>query len=115
VLHAYEGVKNLMRFYGHLQEPVKRIDPVRAHGPRVVSALNLEAYVPAPRDGIWEPSVELGESVEQGAPIGFLHDFTDYQGRPLEVRANRSGVLIMMHSPATCHRGVTLYVIAQDV
>jgi predicted deacylase len=115
VLHAYEGVKNLLRHYGHLQERVRRIDPNRDGEPRLVSAPDLEAYVPAPRDGIWEPSVDLGAPVSEGAVIGYLHDFSDYDRSPLEIRANRQGVLIMMHAPAACSRGVTLYVIARDL
>jgi predicted deacylase len=115
VLHAYEGVKNILRRYGHQQEPVRRIDPNRAGEPRLVSAPDLEAYVPAPRDGIWEPSIDLGAPVSEGTVIGFLHDFSDYDRGPLEVRARRHGVLIMMHAPAACSRGVTLYVIAQDL
>jgi predicted deacylase len=114
VVHAYEGVKNLLRRYGHLSEPVKRINPA-SHGPRLVSARDLEAYVPAPRDGIWEPAVDLGEPVSKGAVIGYLHDFADYSQKPLEITAYRQGIVIMMHAPATCRRGVTLYVIARDI
>ncbi|HEY7210698.1 MAG TPA: succinylglutamate desuccinylase/aspartoacylase family protein [Bryobacteraceae bacterium] len=115
VLHAYEGVKNLLRRYGLLDEPVRRIDPARATEPRLVAAPHLASYVPAPRDGIWEPAVDLGESTTEGALIGYLHDFSDYVAGPVEVRAQRSGVVIMMHAPAACSRGVTLYVIAQDI
>jgi predicted deacylase len=115
VLHAYEGVKNLLRHYGHLQKPVKRIDPARSGEPRLVSALDLEAYFPAPHDAIWEPAVDLGESVSEATVIGRLHDFSDYEEKPLEIRAPVPGVVIMMHSPAVCRRGVTLYVIGRDV
>ena len=115
VRHAYEGVKNLLRSYGHLAESVQRIDPSRAQDPRLVSAIDLEAYVPAPRDGIWEPAVGLGESVEAGSTVGYLHDFAEHASAPFEIKAGRTGVVIMLHSPATCVRGVTLYVIARDV
>ena len=115
VRHAYEGVKNLMRAYGHLAEPVQPIDPRRSHQPRLVSATDLEAYVPAPRDGIWEPTVELGEAVDAGSTIGYLHDFASYDTAPLEIKTGQAGFVIMMHSPATCVRGVTLYVVAQSV
>lgn len=114
VQHAYEGVLNLMRAHGHLAEPVKKIDPNRVQPPRLVSATDLHAYVPAPRDGIWESRVELGQDVREGALIGYLHDFSNYDASPLEIRAERAGVLMMMHAPATCAKGVTLYVIAQD-
>lgn len=115
ILHAYEGVKNLMRHYGHLNEPVTRIDPARNSYPRLISAEHLNAYVPAPREGIWEPAVDLGQSICEGDVIGFLHDFSDFERAPLKIKSQSQGFVIMMHAPATCSRGVTLYVIAQDV
>ena len=114
VLHAYEGVKNLLRHYGHLEEPVQRLNSASSHGPRLVAARHLDAYVPAPRDGIWEPAVDLGSTVALNRVIGYLHDFSDYEDAPLEIRSSRAGVVIMMHAPATTHRGVTLYVVAED-
>jgi N2-acetyl-L-2,4-diaminobutanoate deacetylase len=115
VRHAFEGVKNLLRFYGHLAEPVQGIAIERGSQPTLVSALDLEAYVPAPRDGIWEPAVELGERVAAGTTIGYLHDFADFGEKPLEIRSTRGGFVIMMHAPASCARGLTLYVVAQQV
>ena len=115
VRHAYHGVSNLLRAHGHLEGPVQRIDPARAHDPRLVSATDLEAYVPAPRDGIWEPMLEPGEAIEAGSTVGYLHDFAEHDATPLEIKATRAGVVIMLHSPASCVRGVTLYVVARDV
>ncbi len=115
VLHAYEGIKNLLRHYGHLDEPVQRIRGAGANGPRLVSARHLDAYVPAPRDGIWEPAVELGASVAENTVIGYLHDFAEYDRDPLEIRSSRAGVVMMMHAPALTSRGVTLYVVADDI
>ena len=115
VQHAYEGVKNVLRAHGHLAEPVQRIDTSRANPPRLVSAIELDAYVPAPCDGIWEPLVEPGDEVNLGSTIGFLHDFAVYDAAPLEIKAKHVGIVIMLHAPAHCVRGVTLYVIARDV
>lgn len=114
-LHAYEGVKNVLRHYGMLPDPVARIDHSRPNPPRIVAAENLEDYVPSPRDCIWEPLVQLGSEVRQGDLLGRLHDFDDHSSPPLKVIANRSGVLVMMHLGAVCEKGETLYVIAQDV
>jgi predicted deacylase len=115
VRHAYEGVKNLLRFYGHLAEPIVKIASKRAAEPQLVSATDLEAYQPAPCDGIWEPAVDLGDTVTAGTTIGYIHDFSNHSAPPLEIRANKKGILIMMHAPAACARGVTLYVIASPV
>ncbi len=115
VRHAFEGMMNLMRRYGHLPGDVQRIDTERDGVPRVVSALDLGAYVPALRDGIWEPAVDLGDSVQKGDAIGYLHDFAEISHSPMKVQADRDGVVVMMHAPASCLRGVTLFVIAEEV
>lgn len=114
-LHAYEGIKNVLRHYCMLSGAVVKIDASRPSPPRIVTAENLEDYVPSPRDGIWEPLVQLGSEVHQGALLGRLHDFDDHSSAPVEVIAHRAGVLVMMHLGAVCSKGDTLYVVAQDI
>lgn len=113
--HAYEGIKNVLRRYGLLPGEIVKIDPSRPKPPRFVQAINLEDYVPSPRDGIWEPTVELGADVKQGDLLGRLHDFSDHSSLPLEIRAHRSGVASVLHFAAQCKKGLTLYVICDDV
>jgi predicted deacylase len=114
VLHAFEGVRNVMRHYGLLPGPVVKIDPLRPSQPRLLDARNLNDYVPCPRDGVWEPVVTLGQEVEAGQLLGRLHDFSDHSASAQELRAHRAGVLLMMNGTAMCQKGVTLFVIAQD-
>lgn len=114
VRHACEGVKNLLRQSGQLTGAVVKISESR-RGPVLVSAPDLESYVPCPRGGIWEPHVDLGQDVANGELIGFLHDFGDHSTSPLRITASRAGFVIMMHAPARCDKGATLYVIAQPV
>ncbi|HLJ14160.1 MAG TPA: succinylglutamate desuccinylase/aspartoacylase family protein [Bryobacteraceae bacterium] len=113
--HAYEGIKNVLRHYGILPGDIVRIDPERPAAPRFMNAANLDDYIPAPCAGIWEPAVDLGADIEEGQILGYLHDFADHSSTPLEMRAHRSGVLLMMHFPARTEKGVTLYVIAREV
>lgn len=114
VRHAYEGVRNLLVRYGFMDGTIMKVDPRRTTEPRIVSAVNLEDYVPCPRSGIWESHVDLGQDVCEGDLIGYLHDFADHSAEPLEIRAPRSGVVIMMHAPAVSSKGVTLFTLAQD-
>ncbi len=114
-LHAYEGVKNVLRHYGILPDAIVKIDRNRPSPPRIVGAENLEDYVPSPRDGIWEPLIQLGSEVRHGDLLGRLHNFDDHSSAPFDVLATRSGVLVMMHLGAICNKGDTLYVVAQDV
>lgn len=114
VLHGYEGIRNVLKFYGMLSGEIVKIDPLRPSAPRLVDARNLEDYLPCPRHGIWEPLVDLGDEVKEGQLVGRLHDFSDHNAEPLELRAHRDGILIMMCATASCQQGVTLYVIARD-
>ena len=115
VLHAYEGIKNVLRHYGILTGDVVKVDPTRAAAPRFIQAVDLEDYVPCPRNGVWEPAAELGIDVRAGDLLGRLHDFWDHSSDPLEIRAHRAGVVAMLHFAAQCKKGLTLYVIAQEV
>src|SRR3954454_24807344 len=113
VLHAVAGIENVLRGYGMLSGLIAKIDPAREHPPLLVDARNLEDYVPCPRNGIWEPLVDLGDEVHEGQLIGRLHEFSDYSGAPMELRAHRSGWMIMMCGTAQCQQGTTLFVIAR--
>jgi predicted deacylase len=44
-----------------------------------------------------------------------LHDFSDHGGPAIEIRAGRSGYVIMMHLSARPQQGQTLYVVAERV
>ena len=114
VLHAFEGVRNVLKFYGMLSGEILKIDQTRLLPPRVVDARNLEDYIPCPRPGIWEPLVDLGDEVKCGQLVGRLHDFSDHTAEPLDLKAHQDGVLIMMCAAASCQQGLTLYVIARD-
>ena len=78
VRHAYEGTLNVLRHYGLLDGEIRKIRPAGAPSPQLVRADKLQAYVPCPRDGVWEPQVDLGAAVEAGDVIGRLHDFSDH-------------------------------------
>ena len=114
VLHAYEGIRNVLRHYGMLAGGIARIDAARTAPVRYIDARNLADYIPCPRDGIWESVAEPGADVREGQLLGRLHDFADQGSAPLEIRAHRAGVLAMMHLPAHCAKGTTLFVIAVD-
>lgn len=115
VRHAYEGILNVLRHYGLLSGAVRTLRPAGAAPQRLVAAPELSSYVPCPRDGVWAPLVELGEPVSTGDLIGHLHDFSDHSQPPVEIRAARSGFLMMMHGSARPLKGQTLYVIAEEV
>lgn len=113
--HVYIGVQNVLRHYQLLDGAAERIDLERATPPRFVQAPSLDDYKPCPRTGVWEPVLEPGADVRAGDLVGRLHDFESYPTNSLDVRAHRDGVLIASYRGARCERGLTLFVIAQDV
>ena len=115
VRHAFEGIRNVLRHYRMLEGEIARIATDRETPPRMVQAPHLTDYIPAPCTGIWEPAVAPGDDVGAGDLIGRLHDFANHSSAPLEVRAHKAGVIIAMYFAAVCHKGLTLYVIGEDV
>ena len=57
----------------------------------------------------------VGIDVNKGDLLGRLHDFSDHSSKPVEIRAHCSGALTMLFFGAVCRKGLTLYVIGQDV
>ncbi len=115
VTHAYEGILNVLRHYGVLDGEIRKIRPAGAPEPKLIKADELHYYFPCPRDGVWEPLIDLGAAVNRGDLIGRLHDFSDHGEAALEIRAQRSGYAAMMHLSARPTKGQTLHVIADAI
>jgi predicted deacylase len=109
VRYAYEGVWNVLRHYGLADGEVTRGNT------RLIEAADLDCYIPAPADGIWEPVLQPGEPVAAGDLLGRLHDFSDHSSPPIEIRSPRSGWVAMLHLSARPRKGQTLFVIAREV
>jgi predicted deacylase len=115
VRHAYQGIKNVLHHYGILPGEVQRVAPERNHPPRLVAAIELENYVPAPITGVYEPELPVGTQVEVGQLVGRLYDFERVGQPPLPVYAPRSGYLLLQPFQAPIAKGDTMLVIAQEV
>ena len=115
VRHAYEGVKNVLRHYGLLDGEIVKIRPPGAAPVRLIRADKLDAYVPSPRNGVWEPVVHPGQAVDKGELLGRLHDFSDHSSPPADILAPRAGWVAMLHLGARPIKGQTLFVIAENI
>jgi predicted deacylase len=115
VRHAEVGIRNVLRRYGLLEGAPVRVRDADAHPPRIVRAVRLEDYVPAPITGIYEPTAEPGEWVEEGDLVGRIFDFDYAWSRPVEMRAPRSGWLLVVPFAAQVEKGQTVVVVAEEV
>lgn len=115
VNHAYEGMRNVLKHYGILEGAIKKIDPNRPTPPRLVAAIHLDSYIPAPFSGVFEPCLELGVHVDKGQVIGRLYDFENVDSPGIPVVAHASGYLIFQPFQAPIHKGKTMIVIANEM
>ncbi len=115
VRHAYEGTKNVLRHYGLLDGDIAKVRPQGSLPARLIRADKLDAYVPAPRNGVWEPVVRPGDAVDPGQLLGRLHDFADHSSPALDILAPRGGFVAMLHLGARPSKGQTLFVVAEHI
>jgi predicted deacylase len=113
--HAYHGIKNVLRHYRMLPGDIVKVDPNRGNPPRLVAAIELENYVPAPFTGVFEPLFKSGDAVNQGQLVGRMYDFEQVGRPPFEVRAPRDGYILLQPFQAPTKKGDTMLVIAQEV
>lgn len=113
--HAYHGIKNVLRHYKLLSDEIVKVDPGRETPPKLVSAIHLDEYIPAPISGVFEPMFEVGTAVDQGQLVGRLYDFERVGSVPLAVRAPRAGYILMQPFQAPIQKGDTMLVVAQEV
>ncbi len=114
VRHAEVGIRNTLRHYGLLAGELERARPEGSPPPRIVRAIRLEDYVPAPISGVYEPTAEPGQAVTRGELVGRLYDFDYASSRPLDIRAPRDGWLLVIPFAAQVEKGQTIVVVAED-
>jgi predicted deacylase len=72
---------------------------------------HMQVNLPAPREGFFEPAVELGERVRQGQTIGFVCDVLGDDRRL--VTAPHDGLVIVLHSFRRVEEGESLGVVLE--
>ncbi|MCB0020354.1 MAG: succinylglutamate desuccinylase/aspartoacylase family protein [Anaerolineales bacterium] len=113
--HAYHGIKNVLRYFNILPGEIVRLRPDAAGPPKLVEAVALSNYIPAPFTGVFEPIYPVGHAVEQGQLVGRLYDFDKVGELPYEVHAPRAGYILLQPFQAPVPKGDTMLVIAQEV
>jgi predicted deacylase len=115
VRHAYQGIRNVLHHYGLLPGEIERVAPERPWPPKLVSAIHLDEYVPAPITGVFEPLLAVGSPVTTGQLVGRLYDFERVGAPPIQVHAPRDGYILLQPFQTPINKGDTMLVIGQEV
>jgi len=103
------GVANLLAHAGIMGEPPAEPPPTR-----LLSVPGPEHFVLAPEPGLFEPFIELGETVEAGQPAGQVV-FVDNPARePVPVSFEAGGLVICKRHPGRVERGDTVFHLGVD-
>ena len=104
------GLANVLRHIGVLAgAPVARQRPARW-----VQSLDREDYRFAPISGLFEATVELGETVAAGDVLGRILDLEDPNREPAVIVSPSAGLLIANRSPSRVAQGDCVAVIAHE-
>ena len=106
------GVRNVLRHAGVLEG----LPETGEYGPsRRMTVPDLDHYVFAPCDGIWEAVHRLGETVQAGAPAGLLHRIEDPSAPPIGLSYRAAGLLWSVRHAGRVKAGDPVAVIARDM
>ena len=112
---AYQGLRNVLMHLGVLAGRSVSREELNQKPAIITAALDATNYLLAPKSGIFEIGVELGDSVVAGQPIGYIHDLESPQNEPEVIVASKTGYLVCMRAPCLTQQGDCVAVIAQEV
>jgi predicted deacylase len=111
ILAMVEGA--LIRVLAHLGVLAADAAPL-ATPTRIMEVAGEDYYCYATDDGLFEPYVELGDSVSAGQPAGALHTPETPWRAPVEVFFERDGLVLCKRVPGRSRRGDCLFHLASD-
>ena len=109
---AERGVRNVLVHLGILPKS----DWVEPPSPtRFLDVRGQDYYVYAPENGVFEPLVQLGDTVATGTPAARIH-FTETPWLPpVEITFKAAGIVMCQRIPARTKRGDCLFHLASDL
>ena len=111
---AERGVRNILGHFGVIEHAPDTVRPGGGGGTRHMMVRSAEAYIFAPRDGLFEPLHRAGAAVEAGQPAGYLHNPEDLGTAPVPLHYASGGVLWMAAGPGRARRGDAVAVVMED-
>lgn len=109
---AERGLRNLLVHLGILGKEHWVDPPVPT---RFLDVRGPEMYVYAPENGVFEPLVELGDTVVPGTPAARIHMPETPWLPPVEIAFKAAGIVMCKRIPARTKRGDCLFHLASDL
>lgn len=110
-LHACEaGLRRVLHRAGLLPQP----QPEPERPTRLLEVLGDDYFVYAPEDGLFEPLVELGDTVVAGQPAARIHNLATPWREPALARFAHAGLVICKRVPGLSQRGDCLFHLGTD-
>jgi predicted deacylase len=109
---AERGLRNLLVHLAILG-PEHWVEPPVAT--RFLDVRGPEMYIYAPENGVFEPLVELGDTVAPGTPAARIHIPETPWLPPVEIAFKAAGIVMCKRVPARTKRGDCLFHLASDL
>lgn len=103
------GLQNLLVEIGSRAGPKSPLAPQRAHQSTDAEETHLQVHHPAPHAGIFEPSVELTDSVAVGDQLGLV--WPRAEGPPTPIFAATQGTVVLRRHQRSVQPGDALLVV----
>jgi N-alpha-acetyl-L-2,4-diaminobutyrate deacetylase len=111
---AETGVRNVLRHFGILPGAVETRADRGLSPTRLMDTPDWSSYVIADETGLFEPLVNLGETIRDGQAVAQIHSIEKTETPPAIYYAHRNGTLIGRHWPGLARPGDCLAVIGVD-
>ncbi|ABA81741.1 peptidase M14 [Rhodobacter sphaeroides] len=108
------GILNVLKHMGVIEGTPETAQRGGAAGTRHMMVREADAYVMAPRTGLFEPTHYVGEEVRTGETAGWIHFVEDVDTAPLELLYRRDGIVWFGAGPGRVTRGDAVAVVMED-
>lgn len=109
-----QGVRNVLALHGILSNHQPTVNADRPIS-QIVASEERDDYILSPVGGIFEPWVELGDSVITGQPVGQIHFVEQPAWEPVRIHARTSGFVMTRRAIPLTQQGDCVAVIARAI
>jgi len=111
---TWTGMTNVLKHLGMMKGRLRTARWRNRRRSRVLEALTFSRYVDAPVGGLYEPLVEIDETVSKQQPLGRILSPDNPGGKPIVCRSSVDGVLYQHRAFCRIAKGDKLALVAEE-